>query len=159
MDESSTAYNKIMKYIDANPAAVVSTVDSDRRPHGAVVYVCTASHHTVCFITKNQTKKFGNLSKHPDVSLTFVNELERSTLQAAGKATVTDDKNLMDYIMQKAKDAHAMQAGWLPPISELYAGDYVVVAVELSYARLSEFQSSGFTGEPIFTEIGTAPEE
>jgi uncharacterized pyridoxamine 5'-phosphate oxidase family protein len=157
MDESSPQYTKITEYLDKNPAAVLSTVDDNNRPHGAVVYVCMASHHTVCFVTKSETKKYKNLIKHPDVSLTFMNERDRNTLQAVGQARVVEDKDLLDYVMNKVKDAHVMQAEWLPPISELYAGEYAVIGVELSYARLGEFQGANLTNDQIFTEIGQKP--
>lgn len=154
MDEADPSYAKIMGYIDHNPAAVLSTVGNDG-PHGAVIYVVTASHATLCFVTKNKTQKYTNLIEHPAVSLTFFNEKEGTTLQAAGNAFTADDPQLKELVLDKMRKAHAVQADWLPPITKLDAGEYVVIGVQLTYARLAEYQGLGITG-PTFTELKKA---
>lgn len=153
MDEADPAYGKIMTYIDRNPAAVLSTTGKDGAPHGAVVYVCTASHGTVCFVTKNLTKKYANLVDHPQVCLTFYNEKESSTLQISGKAFIADNPDMIDYVMDKIAKVHALQSDWLPPVSKVQAGEYAVVGVELTHARLAEFQGMGIGSNSIFTEL------
>ncbi len=153
MDESSPNYGKIMTYIENHPAAVVGTISDDGTPHGAVVYVCVASHHTVFFVTKNQTQKYKNLLERPQLSLTFFNDSDSSTLQAQGKAFVADNPKMIDYAMQKMAKIHAMQAEWLPPIAKLRAGNYAVIGVELTSARLAEYQGMGIGSDSIFTEL------
>jgi len=64
MDETNPNYAKIMNYVERNPAAVLSTMGEDG-PHGAVVYLIPASHGTLCFVTKNQTKKYANIVNQP----------------------------------------------------------------------------------------------
>jgi uncharacterized pyridoxamine 5'-phosphate oxidase family protein len=154
MDEASPEYSRIMSYIDRNPAAVLSTTGDDNKPHGAVVYVCTASHHTVCFVTKNGTAKYKNLMAHPDVAVTFLNEKESSTLQATGRAFVVDDQQMINYVLDKITALHTdKQVDWLPPISKLQAGDYVAIGVELATARLAEYQGNNIDSKQIFTEL------
>ena len=153
MDEASPNYTKIINYIDNNPAAVLSTVGEDGSPHGAVIYVCTASHHTLCFVTKNQTQKYLNLTKSPKVSLTIFNEKESSTLQASGRAYVADDPGMIDYVMDKVTKMHAMQASWLPPASKVQGGEYAVIGIELEQARLAEYRGVDSVGGGIFTQI------
>lgn len=152
MDEANPDYVKIMGYVDHNPATVLSTVDGDGRPQGAVIFVCTASNNTLCFVTKTGTKKYHDLTAHPDVSLTFFNERESSTLQAAGRAYVAADNTLVDYVFDKLKKAHAMQADWLPPVTKVQEGEYAVIGIELSWMRLSEFGGMG-VGGPTVTEV------
>jgi len=153
MDEANPAYNKIMNYIEHNPAAVLSTLGEDGAPHGAVVYVCTASHHTLCFVTKNQTKKYFNITKQPKVSLTFYDERESSTLQATGRAFVADDTQMVNYVLDKITKMHAIQAFWKPPVTKIHDGEYVVVGVELDSARLAEYQGMDTGSGGVFTQI------
>ena len=154
MDESDPGYAKIMGYVERNPAAVLSTTGSDG-PHGSVIYVVPASHGTLCFVTKNKTKKYANLAEHPLVSLTIFNEKESSTLQAVGSAYTADSLELKEFVMDKMRKAHAMMADWLPPVTKLNGGEYVVIGIELTYARLAEYQGMGITG-PTFTELKKA---
>ncbi len=141
-----------MQYIEQNPAGVLSTAGQDG-PHGAVIYVIPASHATLCFVTKNQTKKYTNILKQPQVCLTFFNEKESTTLQATGKAYVADDKQgLKELIMNRMAEAHATQSNWLPPVTELNSGEYAVIGIELSYARLTDFGKMDVDG-PSITEL------
>jgi pyridoxine/pyridoxamine 5'-phosphate oxidase len=96
MDESSPNYQKIMGYIDRLHAAVISTVNPDGTPHSAVVYLIAASHHTVCFATRNQTQKYKNLLERPTVSPTMFDEKASSTMQATGRAYVVDDDHMLN---------------------------------------------------------------
>lgn len=141
MDETDSNYTTIMGYIDQNPAAVLSTVDADGNPHGAVIYVITASHSTLCFVTKNDTQKYNNLTNHASISLTFFNEKERSTLQVTGQAYVANDDGMKDFVLEKMAKAHVLTSDWVPPVTQLLTGEYVVVGVEVSTARLTRFQT------------------
>lgn len=153
MDENNANYAKVMAYIDRNPAAVLSTTGDDGSPYGSVVYVCTSSHGTLCFVTRTSTKKYKNLVDRPQVSLTFFNEKESSTLQATGRAFIADNPKLIDYVFDKIAKIHAMQADWLPPVSKLSTGDYSIIGVELTGARLAEFGGVGIGSNDIFTQL------
>lgn len=153
MDETDPHYAKIMSYVERNPAAVLSTAGEDG-PHGAVIYVIPASHGTLCFVTKNQTKKYANIVNRPLVSLTFFNEKESTTLQATGKAYVANDsQGLKEIIMDRMTKAHATMSNWLPPVTKLASGEYAVVGIELQTARLTDFGSVDIQGKPAVTEL------
>ena len=151
--QTSEKYLKIMSYIERNPVAVVGTANADGTLHGSAVYSCVLSDHKVCFITKNLTQKYVNISERPQVSLTFYNEKESSTLQASGVATIVNDASLINTIMDKIMQIHATRAEWLPPISKLRLGNYTVIAVSLTAARLAEYQGLEIGSEQIFTEL------
>lgn len=145
-------YFKIMQYIDKNPMAVLGTVNDDGTPHGAVVYACTVGE-AVCLVTKLQTQKYTNLIKRPTVSLTIGNDKDSSTLQATGQASVVADAMLIDAAMTRMTEVHATMPEWLPPIAKLRAGEYAVVQIKITHARLGEFKDRQIGSARIFTEI------
>lgn len=149
----SEAYFKIMNYIEQHPLAALSTVNDDGTPHGAMVYVCGLSNQTVCFITKNLTKKYVNITERPDVSLTIGDDADSSTLQLTGKASVVNNPELMDTILRKITHIHARMAEWLPPLAKLRAGNYAIIAVKITHARLGEFRGLDIGSNQLFTEI------
>lgn len=149
----SDAPSKIMKYIEHNPMAVLSTVNDDGTPHGAVVYICGIGNQKIYFITKNLTQKYVNLIERPAVSLTIGNDKESSTLQISGRAGVVNDPNMLEIAMQKMHSVHAMMAEWLPPISKLRAGSYAIIGVTIDKARLGEFKGLAIGSRDIYTEI------
>ncbi len=152
MDETNPDYTKIISYIERNPAAVLSTMGADG-PYGAVVYVIPASHGTLCFVTKNQTKKYQNILSQGAVSLTFFNENESTTLQVSGNAYAADNsQGLKEIVLEKMAKAHATVSSWLPPVTKITSGEYAVVGIEIKYARLSDFGAID-VGGPSITEI------
>ncbi len=144
---------KFMNYVDHNPMAVLGTINDDGTPHGAIVYVCSLSNRSICFVTKNGTQKYDNLIKRPVVSLTIGNDKDSSTLQATGKAFIIEDAKLLDGAMKKINEIHAIMAEWLPPLAKLRAGNYAIVGIELLHARLGEFKGLDIGSQEIFTEI------
>jgi len=153
MDTNYSTYDKIKQYIDANPIATLSTINLDGSPYGAAVYVCTDdTRRVIYFLTKTGTKKYKNLSSRDQVSLTIVNPDQNSTLQLNGRAVATHDSNTIDMVVKKITRTHASASEWLPPVSKLHAGSYVIVAVEVWHARLAQFDGMEMGDEHIFTQ-------
>jgi general stress protein 26 len=114
--------------------------------------VCTDNlKPVVYFITKQETRKYKNLREDSRVSVTIVNPSDNSTLQADGRAFISKDPEIIDMVMKKIAHEHANASEWLPPIAKLRAGAYEVIEIELSRARLAEFQGMSIGSEHIFT--------
>jgi len=149
----ANTYHKVKAYIDKNPIATLGTINPDGTPSGAVVYICTDPEHPVVyFITKQETKKYQNLRDRHKVSLTIVNPTESSTLQANGRAYEVESAMTIDMVMKKIAHDHVSAKEWLPPIAKLRAGAYVIIGVELTYARLAQFQGMVIGDQHIFTQ-------
>lgn len=141
MDESSTDYQKIMAYIESHPVGVVSTVDERGLPEAAAVYVFSVSHHTVCFVTRNLTRKYQNIYARGDVAITIYDDSDVSTVQITGKAFVANDEHMLSYAMDKINKLFIVRHDAVSPLGKMNnAGDYVLIGVEISYARLRLFQ-------------------
>lgn len=146
------SYEKIKEYVAAHPLATVSTVDTKGNPHGAVVYTCHDERESIVyFLTKDETQKYRNLTGHDTVSITIVSPADNSTLQATGKAFTVHDAHALDLITRRMVTANPGASDWLPPVSKLDAGHYVVVGIKLRHARLAEFQGTTLIQEHIFT--------
>ena len=152
--EISEQYEKIAEYIYNNPAAVLGTIADDGGPHGAVVYVCPDdTRPIVYFLTKDETTKFNNLHARDKVSLTIVNEMQNSTLQATGKAAVVHDAHALDMMTKKMFHIGPSGRTWAPPISKINAGKYKLIGITLDHARLSVFGDDPAGHEPVVTEL------
>lgn len=151
---NTETYDTIQTYINHNPIATLGTVNPDNSPHGAVVYVCADNlHPLVYFITKQATRKYENLIEHSQVSLTIVNPSDSSTLQASGRAFEVQDSITIDMVMKKIAREHTSAKEWLPPIAKLRAGAYVIIGIELTNARLAQFNGMVIGDEHIFTKL------
>jgi len=148
----ANTYHKVEAYIDKNPIATLGTINPDGTPSGAIVYICADLRRPIVYlITKQETKKYQNLRDRHEVSLTIVNPAENSTLQANGRAYDVEDAITINMVMEKIAHDHVSAKEWLPPIAKLRAGAYVIVGIELTYARLAQFRGMAIGDEHIFT--------
>jgi general stress protein 26 len=155
MDKLTADRLKVMRYIDEHPVIVLSTLDDYHRPYGTVVYAVSGDHDTkmhVYFLTKEDTAKFHNLSARPAASITAYDADNVSTLQAQGHAEITREPHVIDRVMKQLTRTHARAAEWLPPIAKLRAGNYVMVGVTITNARIGEFKGAPIGSQDIFTE-------
>lgn len=147
-------YAKVESFIDHNSLGVLGTVNDDGTPHGAVVNMCTIDHNPVVyFITKNGTQKYKNLVARPTVSITIFDGQDNSTLQAKGQASVVQDAVTLDKITTRITRSLAVTSEWLPPLTKIRAGEYAMIGVELTSARLAEYKGKEIGDKDIFTEI------
>lgn len=152
--DTSEKYAQIADYINRNPIAILGTVGKDGLPKGAAVYVyADREKHVVYFLTKNKTQKYINLQANEDVSLTIVNPQENSTLQASGKAFTAHDSQALDAVTKQMVRVNPSSSKWIPPVSRLEAGQYVIVGITLQHARLAEFADMELISTEIFTEV------
>lgn len=150
---SATAdQHEIVAYIKDNPVMVLSTMGKSGMPHGAAVYVVALSPEQLYFVTKTETRKFENLADNPNVSITIVNPLENSSLQAKGKAEVVSNPHVAELVMTKMASVHASSADWMPPIAKLRAGAYQLIGIRLDHARLAHFKGEQIGSQNIFRE-------
>ena len=146
---------KVMRYIDEHPVVVLGTIDDYHRPHGSVVYAVSGDPETkmhVYFLTKEDTVKFHNIKTRPAVSITGFDEDNIDCLQAQGHAEVERDPRVIDMVMKHLTRAHHHTEEWLPPIAKLRAGNYVIVGVTISHARIGEFKGATPGSHDIFTD-------
>lgn len=155
MDKLTADRLKVMRYIDEHPIVVLGTLDDYNRPYGAVVYAVSGDHNSrmhIYFLTKDDTAKYRNLRARPAVSVTSYDEGDISELQAQGHAEVERNPRVIDTVMKHLTRAHSHAAEWLPPIAKLRAGNYVMIGITLTQARLGEFKGASIGSPDIFTE-------
>jgi general stress protein 26 len=146
---------KVMRYIDEHPVVVLGTIDDYHRPHGSVVYAISGDPDTnmhVYFLTKEDTTKFHNLKARPAVSITGFDENDIDCLQAQGHAAVERSPHVIDRVMKHLTRAHYHTEERLPPIAKLSAGNYVIVGVTITHARIGEFKGATHGSPNIFTD-------
>ena len=155
MDKLTQDRVKVMRYIDEHPVVVISTIDDYHRPYGAVVYAVSGDHETkmhIYFLTKEDTAKYHNLRARPAISITSYDEGDVSCLQAQGHAEIERDPRVIDRVMKQLTRTHAHAPEWLPPIAKLHAGNYIMIGVTISNARIAEFKGASIGSRDIFTE-------
>jgi uncharacterized protein YhbP (UPF0306 family) len=132
-----------LKFMHANEAAVLSTVDNRGWVHGATVYYSMDQSNNLFILTKISTQKAKNILTHNQVAFTISNVNEMKTAQMSGVASIeTDPHKQMDVYRQIMKlRAHDGKVS-LPPLSKLQQEAYAVIKVVPTAVRYSDFSSA-----------------
>lgn len=122
--EMSTAWNHLQEH----PLGTLATINKMGLPELATVYLFVENDFTCYFVTKTSTRKFQNLLMHADASILSYDENELTSVELAGKVEVITDASTIIPIIEKFQHVVSdRKAGyWIPPISQLDAGQYAV---------------------------------
>lgn len=131
---------RIFDYLCANPLGVLSTTDSDGKPHGSVVYFCVNRDFRLFFLTRTETRKYDNLKHNDHLAITVFEPHSQSTAQVIGNADELAGDDALSEVMAAISDASIKMSGTGElPISKLEAGEYVAFRVTPSQIRLAVY--------------------
>jgi hypothetical protein len=136
----SDRQERIFGFLKSCPVGVLSTVTADGDPHGAVVYFTIDKDFVVSFVTKAQTRKYENLTRHNTVTLTVFEQQTQTTAQIIGKAVEIKDGYDINVIAGAILAASMKTSdGGLPPISKLSAGEFVGFKIKPDQISMAVF--------------------
>jgi general stress protein 26 len=136
----SERQQRIYDFLKNNNAAVLSTTNSENKPHGAVIYFHIDPNFTISFITKKASYKHHNLSGNQNISLTIFDANEQIICQVYGKAKLLNKLSSIDTVSQQIFAAiFKRKARRELPISKLNIGNYVAYNIIPDNIRLSVY--------------------
>lgn len=122
---------RIYDFLKSCPVGVLSSVTPDNEPHGSVIYFTVDQNFVVSFVTKSETRKYDNITRHRNITLTVYEPNSQTTAQIIGKAQEIKDNYEVNLVAGAILAASMkMSDEGLPPISKLSAGEYVGFKVE-----------------------------
>lgn len=147
--------NRTHKFIEENPAAVLSVISPEGKPFGSTVFIIPDDDLNFYFVTKKETEKYKSIQQNNSVAITTTNVQSQESLQAQGVAEEVKDFDTTRMIFKKLSHIRPnAEPNWLPPIVKLKAGDFVVMKIKLEWLRLANFGSAASNkAEDVFTNV------
>ncbi len=148
---------KVLKFVNDNPVAVLSTA-ADNKPWGSPVYVVADELLNFYFVTRSSTAKYKNFKNNPAVALTIVDGQELQAVQLSGEVAELEPGEHRHKLFQELDKVHpeGVGEGWLPPVAELESGTYAMCKVTPRFLQFADFSpgTSSSTGhiEPIIPD-------
>lgn len=142
---------KAVKFVNANSLITLGTATKEGLPYCASIYAVADEDFAVYFVTKEETRKYKNIVDNPSVSMVSINEKNCSTLQLTGLAKDENNPKKRMWVVEKIAATCALHEEWRPPVEQLDSGNYCVVKVTPSWARLADFSKPD--GKPELIEI------
>lgn len=132
---------QIYEFLHAHPIGVLTSVDPNGRPHGVVIYYSVDKKFNFTFTAKAGTKKHDNISRDGNVMLVVYEAYSQTTTQISGIAEEVTDKDEATKIYSNTLRAsmNTSEAG-VPPISKLFAGNYVAYKIKPKQIRYAVFE-------------------
>ena len=145
----SDKQKRIRTFLEQNPIGVLSTVNPDGNPHGAVVYFVLGEDFSASFLTRSGTRKSDNIKHQDRVTLTVFEPESQTTAQIIGRAKAIIDNDKVNAVASDVLriSLKTSEAG-IPPISKLEAGSYnafTIEPVQINMAVYRKPDSGGYT--------------
>lgn len=144
----------ILNFLQAQRTGVLATTDPVNKPHAAVVYYYVNSNFEITFVTKSHTKKYENIQRNNRVMLVAYDEFTQTTVQVSGSSEeIKNIEETQDAIAKMLTSAALTSDAGDPPISKLYAGDYVAFRIIPELIHMAIFLRPDPGGYDIFETL------
>ncbi len=151
---SSESNQRIYDFLKMHPVGVLATVDPNGNPNATVIYYSVDEYFKAIFITKRDTKKNDNLQHNNHLQLVAYDASSQTTAQITGIAIdITDTSEADEAFNATLKAAVRTSEAGVPPISKLYAGQYVAYHIEPKQIRMAVFARPDPGGYDIYETI------
>jgi uncharacterized protein YhbP (UPF0306 family) len=130
---------RIHAFLCEHPVGVLSSVDPNGNPHGAVVYFTIDEHFVIRILTKKGTRKHDNLLHYNHVMLTVFDVSTQTTAQATGLAFERLDPATVAALTQHVQSLARQHGGSTLPIEQLQAGELTTFLVEPVQIRMAVY--------------------
>lgn len=149
MESSDTAHiaqanehnRRIFEFLSSHPIGVLATVDQAHKPHATTIYYAVNEDFSVTFTTKRDTKKHAVLDTNPNVCLVVFEAFSQTTTQIEGVAEeMADQAAAIEAFGNTLKAAMQTSDAGVPPISKLFAGNYIAYCIRPSSIRMAVFR-------------------
>lgn len=133
---------KVYEFLKSHPIGVISTVDSDNKPHATTIYVVVEEDLKLKFLSKRDTQKIQNIENNNHIVLVVFDAKTQTNLQVIGTVEdISDDEKRAGQVFKKVLEItrQTSQAD-VPPVSKLFAGNYVAYEIKPKQIRYSNYQ-------------------
>lgn len=136
-------FDNVVVFLRRNALGTISSINADNEVDTANVYFRVEDDLTLYFVTKEQTRKFGNITERNTVTLSVVDEAGLCTAEIKGTASVVNEsEDISETLLALHKEVEERGSGyWIPPIGRLDAGPFVVVKIAPSHVRYIAYGS------------------
>jgi nitroimidazol reductase NimA-like FMN-containing flavoprotein (pyridoxamine 5'-phosphate oxidase superfamily) len=112
-------HKEAFTFLNGHKLGVLSTVSENGAAWGAAIYFVVDDTLNFYFFTHIKSKKYNNITKHPQAGLTIADDAEQTTVQVSGKVTEVQTGDELDMAYSKLVHVHPPgQLSWVPPVSK-----------------------------------------
>ena len=146
-------------FVTTHPLGVLATINAQGHPETAAVYWAMDADGNLYYLSPSHTRKLDNIKTQPQVSVTFVDESGRKTLQIQGTAesiATTIEGDYFEHVPKNVCDAlvnihSSVRGAELTPAYKTGGDEHYYVKLKPTWMRLADFTAD--RPERIYTQI------
>jgi uncharacterized pyridoxamine 5'-phosphate oxidase family protein len=150
MEGKKITKRDIYLFLKQNKSAVISTVNLENMPEGALIYYGVDKDFNFYFVTGDKTRKYANIKRNPKAALTISDEYMLTTIQIEGsveevhsvKKNSNSVKLLTEVLSPTIRETIAHIWDPIPPILKMENGKIVIFKIKPYWLRYANFSES-----------------
>jgi len=136
----SDRQRRIYDFLQQNPVGILSTTDTDKNPHGTVVYYTTDDNFIIRILAKTGTHTYDNLTHNNHIALTVFQPHTQTTAQLHGTATEQPGTDRISAVFGAIFGASPRPATIiLPPTTSLQASAFTTFQINPGQIHIATY--------------------
>jgi len=153
--EKTEAWN----FLQEHPLGTLATINKTGTPELAAIYFFTENDFSCFFVTKVETRKFKNSLEQPMATLLSFDEDTIASIEIQGQVEIITDTADITRIIQKFQELALLRKRgyWIPPVSQLDAGQYVVCKLVPQHILFNTYVSDSEDSPAVYSQVVIKP--
>lgn len=140
--------------MNAHSLATLATVSASGAPHAASVYYTVDHDLNLYFVTREETTKYSNIKRNPQVSVVITDEETAETVQIQGTAQKITDEPVISDILEQLWKITVEKSHWPSPAVKLNKGSLSIIKVVPAELKFGDFKPVHLAdGSDYFQEV------
>lgn len=129
-------------FLQHHTIGVLSTIDKEGTPHGAVVYYLLEDTGLLYILTKSATTKAKNMIQNPTVAFTVFDEAEGAIAQLTAEAVVVADPTRREQVIRQLIGMRSYRGGKdTPPVTKLHDESFVAFCLSPTKVDFTDYSN------------------
>ncbi|HEX6258588.1 MAG TPA: pyridoxamine 5'-phosphate oxidase family protein [Candidatus Saccharimonadales bacterium] len=148
-------HKEVLAFLEKHKLGILSTASASGEVWGTAVYFIINEKFDCYFFAHTQDRKYRNITQHPQVALTVVDDAAQTTVQMSGKAVeVTESDELDMAYSELAQVRPPGQLSWVPPVSKIHGkGEIEILRLTPDALQFSVFKPAAKPSSSHVTQI------
>lgn len=155
--------HEIISFLEEQHTMTIATV-ADGKPSAATVYFYVEEEGVFFFPTRQNSRKFRNISADPHIAFVISDDEQVKTLQVEGIAAEETDSvktaKMIDRLLVITRKHEELAKRWFPPIKQMRDEGYLsIIRINPTWMRWGDFSHGPDESDDYFTQIIPADTE
>lgn len=143
--------SRVLTFLQEHPLMTFTTISNTYIPQSAAMYVFVDGDFSCYCVTKESTRKYGNVKENHTATLSVFDESALVFVEVTGTAELVTDEGQVAQMLPKLQDIVRSRktSYWVPPVSQVTGEHYAFIKLSPYSVSCVNYDTEAFnTAEP-----------